>query len=116
MRELTREEILAMEPGDKLDEWVALKIMGFEKSNLRDGWVRVGALATYPKRYSKDISAAWEVLNKMIEKGAEVNVGFYEQWDCSIDYPIDCNWRETAKTAPEAICKAALLAVLEVTP
>ncbi|MFD1179230.1 hypothetical protein ACFQ3W_23455, partial [Paenibacillus puldeungensis] len=64
--------------------------------------------------YSSDISAAWEVLEHLKNKGAEINVGFFAYWDCSIDYPIGCNWRAVAETAPEAICKAALLAVLEV--
>lgn len=63
-------------------------------------------------KYTEDIAAAWEVLLKLKSMGAEVNVGFYEKWDCSIDYPVGCNYREVAETAQEAICKAALLAVL----
>ncbi|WP_340389520.1 hypothetical protein [Paenibacillus sp. FSL E2-0151] len=109
---LTREQVLMAKPGDHLDLLVAINVMGFEPSNQRSGWVRIGALATYPKRYSTDISAAWEVLNKMIYFGMEVNVGFYEKWDCALDYN-GTNWCEQAETAPEAICKAALLAVLD---
>lgn len=59
---------------------------------------------------STDIADAWLVLNRMIELGAEINVGFCEKWDCSIDYPIGCNWTEQAETAPLAICLAALKA------
>lgn len=63
------------------------------------------------KDWSTDISAAWKVLDKVIEMGMEVNVGYYQKWDCALDYR-STQWNEQADTAPEAICKTALLAVL----
>lgn len=122
---MTREEIIAMEPGIELDRLVSVHVMGFEirKEYLpdqsyheyyyREGWKYENV--NYPDEWqpSRLISAAWEVLEHLKDKGAEINIGYYEQWDCSIDYPIGCNWRAAARTAPEAICKAALLAVLE---
>lgn len=111
---MTREEILAMEPGSELNRLVALRIMGYEPSRLQTGYVRKGAHATYPNPYSTDISAAWEVVRR-ISKDYGVNV--YEEDGA----PCECTlvrYPETVavvggSSAPEAICKAALLAVLE---
>lgn len=111
---MKREEILAMKPGERLDRVVALRVMGYEESKTMKGWVRMGALATYPKRYSTDISAAWEVVRR-ISKDYGVNV--YEEDGA----PCECTlvrYPETVavvggSSAPEVICKAALLAVLE---
>jgi hypothetical protein len=112
---VTREEILAMDPGHELDELIAIHVMGYEKSRMQDGWVRIGALATYPKRYSTDISAAWEV----VEKFDEITIRRYEtignesRFVCRIQVNHHTQVTNCAKTAPEAICKAALLAVME---
>jgi hypothetical protein len=127
---MTREEILAMEPGDELDKLVAMKIMGFEQSNMRDGWVRVGALATYPKRYSTDISAAMEVVDKLDDGRHEIEMlkaPYYDDvWIVKIaEFEDVCDEngmyrtfevQAESKSLPEAIAKAALLAVLEATP
>lgn len=115
---MKREEILALEPGWKLDRLVSLKIMGYEESKTNDGWVRMGALATYPKRYSSDISAAWEVVEKMYSWGG-CDIGCYGKGGSGKWITVSTRTfsagdvRVTAHTAPEAICKAALLAVLE---
>lgn len=60
--------------------------------------------------FATEMSAAMELLEAMISKGAEVNIGYYEEWDCSIDYPIGCNWRMTGKTAALAVTRACCLA------
>lgn len=134
---LTREEILAMEPvelGPAVAEHIfQAKVIGkenFPELSLLIGWF--GKEAWKPMkgtwhnaewrtseerawldcpRFGEDISAAWEVLNKLIEMGMEINVGFYKKWDCALDYR-GTQWNEQADTAPEAICKTALLAVL----
>ncbi|WP_340011773.1 hypothetical protein MHI32_01535 [Paenibacillus sp. FSL H7-0690] len=134
---LTREEILALDPielGPAVAEHIfQAKVIGkenFPELRLLIGWF--GKEAWKPMkgtwhnaewrnseekawldcpRFGEDISAAWEVLNKVIEMGMEINVGFYKKWDCDLDYR-GTQWNEQADTAPEAICKTALLAVL----
>ncbi|NJJ38576.1 BC1872 family protein [Paenibacillus apii] len=122
---MTREEILKLE-GRLLDAAVAKHVMGWTDFTPIDPdydfTVRANGrnsnYATSPdgKRtwfpvYHREISSAWEVLNKLIQLGMEINVGFYEKWDCAIDYR-GTQYDEQAETAPEAICKASLLAVL----
>ena len=86
--------------------------------------VKVGFYGTGFPCFSKDISVAWEVVEKLGEflfevhrsekiRGlAEYKVNILKR---SKEYPDDC-WNGmitiVRKTAPEAICKAALLAVL----
>jgi len=78
------------------------------------------------EEYSTDISAAWQVVEKMIDKSYSFHLEYYSSkpdWTPK-SYPIRVyfsNWQgviqEEAKgykiTIPEAICKAALLATLE---
>lgn len=109
---ITDEQILNLPPGRDLDSHIALRVMGFKQITIVGKYYFTDPIDTQLKSYSTDIAAAWEVLQHLKNKGAEINVGFFEQWDCSIDYPIGCNWRSEAETAPEAICKAALLAVI----
>jgi hypothetical protein len=121
--EMTREEILAMPAGRELDSLISEKIMGYvthghfrEKNGVR--------ILVQP--YSTDISAAWEVVEKIQGlrelNGCKVRLqvkilvirGIYTV--SIIDYLNNdkCLGEETANTAPEAICKAALIAVMEV--
>jgi hypothetical protein len=72
------------------------------------------------RRYSEDISAAWEVVEKLREIWEEVSVvSDSKGWETFLyhsgddKYPDDVWVNAQAKTAPEAICKAALLAVME---
>jgi len=124
-----REKILAMEPGRELDALVADKVMGFrvdgdicENQDFTqwngDFLHIVSKEGNLPlPHYSTDISAAWEVVEKM--KHEECS------WVCTI-------WVNKDKTrvwfgefepgkdvladieVPEAICKASLLAKMEV--
>ena len=113
---MKREEILAMKPGEHLDRVVALRVMGYEESKTMKGWVRMGALATYPKRYSTDISVAWELVHKLKiaiipqSPSAPTELSYYSEYE---NEPYVKKIHVFAETAPEAICKAALLAVLE---
>jgi hypothetical protein len=143
---MTREEILAMQPGRELDARVAENVMGYkfvqEGSTLwkedapfpflmyneefgyclyekyEDGW----PFTTFNP--STDISAAWEVVEK-IGNNAEwmlYRLGHTDEegilkYNCTF-LQVFSGFSPSAKgiTAPEAICKAALLAVLEATP
>lgn len=109
---LTREEIMAMKPGNELDIEIAVTVMGRERDKFRSGWIRIGDLSTYPKPYSKDISAAWEVEDQI--KELRVHTGY-----------VSCLKQVLASTGEyvgmfdyihataEQRCKAALLAVLK---
>ena len=64
--------------------------------------------------YSTDISAAWEVVEKMVKEYGDFVIDYDDsynggQWSASVD---KLRVAALAKTAPEAICKAALLAKL----
>lgn len=120
---MTKEEILAMESGVKLDYLVATKVMGYQPDKHRDGWVRLGELSMYPKRYSTDISEAWKVIEVMkkryfseiamcqLDNGAW---GWMARFILAEGEPYwTKGYRAVAETAPEAICKAASMAALE---
>ena len=122
-----RESIRAMQPGRELDALVEQYVFG---NKVR--WVQDLITDQYPVSdqegyivdyYSTDISAAWEVVEKMsktcfsevamteLDDGAW---GWMARFILVLNEPYTVKgYRATAKTAPEAICKAALLAVLE---
>lgn len=104
-----------MKVGRELDILVANKVFGWEYDEFLEMFYTKHELGSVPRssnfRPSTNIADAWKVLEKLIQLGAEINVGFYKQWDCSIDYPIGCNWLVQAETAPLAICLAALKAL-----
>jgi len=119
---MTRDEIMAMEAGREMDALVAEKVMGWElrtfKSNGVDFWHIPGTVRCEldAPKFSTDIGAAWEVVEKMIG----------EMWNLSLEYQSAVYWCEFGKTcvpgdgeiadtAPLAICRAALLAVMEAT-
>lgn len=110
-------EILAMETGEKLDALVLKEVMGEEGQFYWRGHPDYGAA---PIKYSEDISAAWQVLVKAGLAIFRLNNG---DWACcrsnyiyhiqiTQDHYADPNL-VICKTAPEAICKAALLTKLE---
>lgn len=123
-----------MNPGRDLDAIVAEKVMGC--STKKDGHMLAGIVVgerlvcncekgehnTNPrfpnygvKDYSTDISAAWEVVEKVRPSFSEIWIGRSDtemsaHWKCSIQ-KMDSNYEATADTAPHAICLAALKAV-----
>ncbi|MNW44598.1 hypothetical protein D3C74_218360 [compost metagenome] len=115
---MTREEIMSMEPGRELDRLVALKVMGYEPSKMEPKLVRKGAVAFLPEPYSWNISAAWEVVEKMKQNNWFFILSdnlFSDNWEASFFWEPNQEMVDSiSKSAPEAICKAALLAVLAV--
>jgi hypothetical protein len=106
---MTRDEILGMEPGPELNLIVCCDVMGYEVIN--DGVVI--KQGEYLKPFSEDIAVAWEVVEKIaankaitIACGKECNLCQIIEDDSYIGVAY-------GKTAPEAICKAALLAMME---
>lgn len=108
---MTREEILALNENE-LDIAVAVEIFGHKRDRYRYGWVELGNLSTYPKRYSRDISAAYEVEEKIKELGLQVK---YTQALklLIIGEGEYAGMFDFIHATPEQRCKAALIAVLE---
>ncbi|MHB9144683.1 MAG: BC1872 family protein [Symbiobacteriia bacterium] len=114
MPELTRETILAMKPGRELDALVVLKVFGRE-SRVSDGERYFCGKGLPPKvpNYSTDIADAWGLVRHS-------NATFLEKWTgqngpvwvCRISPELSRTVRD-AESAPEAICKAALIAVAD---
>ena len=125
-----REEILQMEPGREMDIKIAVEIFGLEVDGdicedqdfpqwNGDFLHIVSDEVPKPplKHYSTEISAAWELVEK---KRLTVHPTYdgYEVVYCNASGSGEKNWVGTTngikwifgKTAPEAICKAALLA------
>ena len=104
-----------MPAGREMDALVAEKVMGW--ADINSNAALVGGLCDDKRNwkplpfYSTDIAAAWEVVEKI--KGNYGNCRFItewvpkaKQWSCGGD-GYDCGW---GKTAPLAICRAALKA------
>ena len=114
---MTREEILRMEVGPKLDGMIGEFVTG----------VMVDCYTTLP--YSTDIKEAWEVVEKMLYTpcsdgdcyrfklagylGAFLAVFEHHLYSDEEPWSKHEHFEGRGKTAPEAICKAALLAMLE---
>lgn len=107
---MTREEILGMEAGLALDNLVELHVFNHTKSM----YLQAGP-------YSTDIKAAWEVVEKMRNRpgctGCKACIEIHgTDFDNESDKPYLAfihGQEAQGLTAPEAICKAALLVVLE---
>ena len=119
---MTREDIKNMLAGRGLDALIAEKVMGltvdYEFSepcilSLRDKYDDWGFLPNY----STDISAAWEVVEKLCnETGCDVVKVCKRdpellrgEWSCNLGRGFEA----LGDTAPLAICRAALLTILE---
>lgn len=122
---MTKDEILNMPAGDEIDALISQCVFG-NKIQWFDGpGGPVITGGTYEKirtwnkvsSYSTNMAAAWEVVEKVAGEDSELSVritGEYlgNGWRCVftnafVDYDV------MAKTAPLAICRAALLAVMD---
>ena len=132
---MNREQILAMGQGRELDALVAENVMGWHTFSPIDpdcdhsvgvnGYRRNFAFDPNDDKYkpfplfSTDISAAWKVVEKIQESGCCVEVGGYtNEFSANITKPSENGVRWLAvcnrvSSAPEAICKAALIATLD---
>ena len=126
-------EINDMKPGPELDALVAERVMGLVEGV--DGWAAFTSSVCNPEEggvvqdicfplrpYSTDIAAAWEVVEKMNKQPRNICVSHSpvtDRWLCQIlsyrreDGTFWCGEGGSAEslTAPEAICKAALMAL-----
>ena len=96
---MTKEEILALEPGREMDKIVMKEVMGEEPIS-----------GDIPE-YSIDLRAAWKILDKF--EWASLLKGQVGLWTCTLRIYRGTNFQEyqsLSRQAPEAICKVALMA------
>lgn len=110
--QLTREQVLSMDAGRELDALVAEKVMGLTNLHWMSGQLHYGAeheMNLLPD-YSTDISAAWEVVEKMGDCLHLKEHGAEGEWEA-----LFCGFSESkahGETAQLAISRSALLAVM----
>jgi len=121
---MTRDEVLAMKPGRELDALVAEKVMGWAYGHPCPGgmdclhWVdEKGNVCGYkPPQYSTDNATALVVAIHLQKQGYVVCIELlpYEKTSVGVYEADPANQIAYAKaqTPAEAICKAALLAVM----
>jgi hypothetical protein len=116
-----------LEPGRELDALIAEKVMGCDpdgdqcrcKDRDHSDLLQDDGHSPTLKEYSTDISAAWEVVEKLgdyfdihRQEGCESEVTFARRCNDVDDFPGDDLWvTGYAETVPHAICLAALKAV-----
>jgi hypothetical protein len=135
---LTREQVLAMEPGNKLNAWVAWKVMGYSPTdtsfNPHKGELYIRKLArnagsrNFPNgvaivefaymemlpEFSENITAAWEVQEQVNQLSKEQIPLLKARYVAELSVIVGSNELfEIVHATPEQRCKAALLAVLD---
>jgi hypothetical protein len=104
---MKREEIINMLPGKEMNDLITKYVFGGTHPYLISFLDRCGEIDhVSPPNYSTDISAAWKVVEKITTPGA-ANVNFYWWWKGA-----DVHCMSSAEAA-HAICRAALLLVME---
>lgn len=116
---LTREEmreILAMKPGIELDKMVAQHVMGLRlEGDMLNcgprGWRQSADFCP-----SNHIGDAWEVVEEMkkienMKFSMDFDCSVKGKWNAGISYNAGSYAGNSADTAPEAICKTALLVI-----
>lgn len=123
---MNREQIMNMEPGRELDALVAENVLGWTASfgpwGITDYWTNDKMESTHKVgefKPSTDIATAWEVVEK-IQKTHHFMLSRdvrYKQYmalfEIHGDEPPYEPFEYESDSMPEAICKAALLAVLD---
>lgn len=123
---MNREDVLGMKAGRELDALVAKYVMQLDMVDDTLPQLPKYYLPEYERTifrdvplYSSDISAVWEVVEELNGKFSFniKRLGDYFYQDPEYGWQALFTSREalmvTAKTAPEAICKAALLSAME---
>ena len=122
---MNRKEILEMPAGREMDALIAEKVIGWRIDELTAYSPSGSSCARHPKGdwwlnyYSTNMDAAWEIVEKFVSKGYGVHVYRHGDWNdkngkrywqsyMDFRFPI-----VDADTAPLAICRAALLAVMD---
>jgi len=108
---MTEDEIRNMPAGKEMDKLISTKVMNY-------------CSHTYPHKYSTRIKAAWRVVKRFAHNSrnktskemgfAHFNIFAYPNgmWLCNLGVNNKATVNAYAETAPLAICRAALLAVI----
>lgn len=111
---MTRDEILAMPAGRDMDALVGEYVFGWEKGTFPVYEPMKSKHGDYMVRpisnYSTDISAAWDVVEKLKESSLWLDLNTSPD-GCQVGF---ADYFVFADTAPLAICRAALLAVADI--
>ena len=115
MPKLTDEEVDSLQAGRRLDVIIAREVFGYQVVNIDDEpYIETEKLeyASVPE-YSTDVSAAWEVIQKMVEAKVLMNISYgTKTWN--VNFSTQKQYRKlvydssTAETITLAICRAAL--------
>jgi hypothetical protein len=128
---MNREEILQLNSGREIDILVAEQVMGWQveldpyrvhrldhyfSTKKNNKWWRKpeGGWYDSPPSYSSDITAAWEVVERMNSRGQAIfMLKTFDLNQVAFDQPSKANPDYiTEKTVAGAICKAALVATM----
>lgn len=132
MNEVTKQEILAMAPGQELDVLVAQRVMDHPSACIDENhvWRAIreptpGEAACYAEygithrvlgvaEYSTSMNSAWPVLEWLRTFNCDLSLESHgSSWAVHMAQLFD---EPMCETAPEAICKAALLFHLQMDP
>lgn len=108
---MTRDEILKMEAGRKMDIRIAENVFAMKRTadDVLENDIYIWRDWEVP-HYSEDIEDAWNVLEKQHPLAEFMAVEYREySWRCQIT-KYSVTYIGIAETAPMAICRAALLA------
>lgn len=99
---MQRQVVLAMEPGKEMDLLIKEKLFSFQRFEEHED-----------KKYSSDMSAAWEIIRIMLKRNYLYNITFLDgKHICSFDNLYNHRrYMVHADSPEEAICKAALLII-----
>ncbi|RGL39123.1 hypothetical protein DXC69_03795 [Paenibacillus polymyxa] len=113
---MTRDEVItkwnSMSPRGR-NVWIAVEVMGKKESPINYGWISSEGFDHYPKNYSTDMGAAWEVLKKF--KTYQITYSESGFSHSGMKYRVIVGRNQDVAYSDietEAICLAALIAVL----
>jgi hypothetical protein len=111
---MTHDEILTTPAGRQMDALIAEKVMGLSvcmqhspQSTFHPEYC-FDCKKPFPKDYSTDISAAWQIVQDKFHNAMMLN-NVHGIWHCYLPHRAEGK----SKFAPLAICRAALLSLLE---
>lgn len=119
----TREEIIALSPGRDLDVLTLVHVFGFAETKDLSMFVHdtfKNIRSNEVPKFSTNIAAAWQVIKYLQKHDTHVGIDCWcnSPYMYSVDYQGAGQFQSKTEgpfnTAPEAIIKASLLALLEV--
>ncbi len=129
MDELVAEKVMGLKPGEH--DWIKNKDGSIDIFAYEDGYCNgpryllcgyeycvhcyhdgPRTLCKETRPYSTDISAAWEVVEKLKDNPDFADITITYPWCVALNYNFETGWiKGEADTAPLAICRAALKAL-----